>query len=800
MVVAQALRLNISARNPLDTLIEQSERLTDTILIFDNAEHILQAVTTLIQRLLRQNQFLKIWVTSRLPLGLHDEHTIGIPPLGEAQPDDSNFDTHPALQLFWHSAMASGAKLPEPTEDVQRLAFKLISHLGSLPIAIEMAAAQLRFFSLLELTQKVQDSVLFLRNRKVDASSRHESLTTSFEWSWSLMKPWEQAALAQLSVFTGAFRLEQAVYVVDISAFEDAPDAQEVLFRLVESNLVVEVQARNQKQFMLLGPLREWAKTKLDTLQFCSSIVLLQDCQVDTARGIALYPEEEIRLNSKELALFRRLLNAPGTVVSRKQLLEDVWGYGETVITRTLDTTMRMLRKKVDKQQAHLKTVRSIGYVLEAGDPHALARQEAEARHGQWFVDQKQALSHREVLALMAGSTLELITATKRACHWQDARMFTALLGLTPQGPSYFANIDFFLQYLDSLFPNFDLVAKVHTCRLFHLSGQSQKAKVVCAEINPRLETLPDSEEKVSFIMQDILINGPSRGLDYSISQCKKGLQIAKSCNSARYRAVMTQTLSNRLLRKGDIEGFEQLKREELDKHQCAGTVMLSTSVEYGRLLSWRGEQERARLHFHKAVELATELHFSVGRVWSVNALRCFESQQALSNGDPSEISAALMAMETQARNAADYGNAVLSSDIAVDMGLTYLDSGEPEKALPWLERGLNGSRLMEALTGEARALFGLAWHASLLGRHNVAKQHLQHGFLKLTHGDDPEIWIVGYICKITVLLESQQRAAALQELEIAETLLTRIHMSPSSYYGQKLSALLGRANQLGEA
>ncbi len=61
-------------------------------------------------------------------------------------------------------------------------------------------------------------------------------------------------------------------------------------------------------------------------------------------------PQEDLnaRLTEKEAAILARLVQARGAVISKKALLAEVWGYGPTVTTRTLETHIHRLRRKIE--------------------------------------------------------------------------------------------------------------------------------------------------------------------------------------------------------------------------------------------------------------------------------------------------------------------------------------------------------------------------------------------------------------------------------------------------------------------
>ncbi len=74
-----------------------------------------------------------------------------------------------------------------------------------------------------------------------------------------------------------------------------------------------------------------------------------------------------IHLGPTEFRLLRFLMQHPGRVFSREQLLDQVWGHDVYVEARTVDVHIRRLRKAINVGGAHdlVRTVRSAGYALD---------------------------------------------------------------------------------------------------------------------------------------------------------------------------------------------------------------------------------------------------------------------------------------------------------------------------------------------------------------------------------------------------------------------------------------------------
>jgi len=92
------------------------------------------------------------------------------------------------------------------------------------------------------------------------------------------------------------------------------------------------------------------------------------DIEVFTASRAVRRRGEPVTLTPKEYDLLLTLLDRRGAVASRAELLTEVWGYSGAVMSRTVDTHIAELRRKLEADLAaprHILTVRKSGYRLE---------------------------------------------------------------------------------------------------------------------------------------------------------------------------------------------------------------------------------------------------------------------------------------------------------------------------------------------------------------------------------------------------------------------------------------------------
>ncbi len=83
---------------------------------------------------------------------------------------------------------------------------------------------------------------------------------------------------------------------------------------------------------------------------------------LDPSRHHVAVSGKPVRLTSVEFKLLSMLMQRQGRVQARDRLLNEVWGYESLIDTRTVDTHVRRLRKKLGKAAAAIETVRGFGY------------------------------------------------------------------------------------------------------------------------------------------------------------------------------------------------------------------------------------------------------------------------------------------------------------------------------------------------------------------------------------------------------------------------------------------------------
>ena len=296
VTVATALDLR-GAEGPihLDTLADHIAERT-AILLLDNCEHLVGAVSALVGALRVACPNLRFLVTSRRPLRLSGEQVVVVPPLdvpGQAAVATPEGISHyEAVHLFLDRARSTSSDFVL-TPDNAKAVLALCRDLEGLPLAVELAAARTRTLSPQEIDASLSERLTVLSVGFRDAAERHQSLRACVEWSYDLCTPSEQRLWARLSVFPVGCELEAARAVCSA---DDLPAVEilDVLSALVDQSVIVaEEAAPGRTRYRMMADIRQFGLERAEKdgeLQglrerlatWCSDLVARFD---DTARG-----------------------------------------------------------------------------------------------------------------------------------------------------------------------------------------------------------------------------------------------------------------------------------------------------------------------------------------------------------------------------------------------------------------------------------------------------------------------------------------------------------------------------------
>lgn len=254
----------LSARDPVDVLCDHL-RTRRALLLLDNCEHVVTAVTDLVHRVLQAAPGVSVIATSRHALRASGEYLYQItplpaPPVGAVLARGTAHQ-YPAVTLFAEraSAAAPGFQVtPENEAEVVRLCQRL----EGIPLAIELAAVRLRVLTLSELNRRLDDLFGVLRVGRRDVPERHRTLEALIDWSYDLCDERERLLWARASVFAGGFTTDALEAVCADDSLPRA-DILEVVEGLLDKSIFVGEERGARIRFRMLEMVRSYGETRL---------------------------------------------------------------------------------------------------------------------------------------------------------------------------------------------------------------------------------------------------------------------------------------------------------------------------------------------------------------------------------------------------------------------------------------------------------------------------------------------------------------------------------------------------------
>src|SRR5215472_4215450 len=142
------------------------------------------------------------------------------------------------------------------------IALEICRRLDGMPLAIELAAAQVDVFGVSGLAAHLDDRLAVLTRGRRTAMPRQQTLRATIDWSYELLSEPERRLLCRLGIFSAGFGLEAAAAVV--SDGDDAPTSVgEGIASLVAKSLVTRDGSTPAGRWRLLETIRAYALEKL---------------------------------------------------------------------------------------------------------------------------------------------------------------------------------------------------------------------------------------------------------------------------------------------------------------------------------------------------------------------------------------------------------------------------------------------------------------------------------------------------------------------------------------------------------
>jgi predicted ATPase/transcriptional regulator with XRE-family HTH domain len=262
--IAQALGVRSDGATPLRDALVTALAERNILLVLDNFEQVLPAARVVVD-LLGSCPRVKALVTSRAALNVRGEHEFTVPPLelpdaGQAASLEG-IEQCAAVELFVERAQAAQSTFALITMEQGRMVATICARLDGLPLAIELAAARIRHFSLRELNERLigQAPLNALAGGAQDLADHQRTMRSAIAWSYGLLSPDDQFVFRMLSVFEGGASVEGISAVTEW----DSSTVIEHLSSLVDQNLV-QVSCRDANtRYLHLVTLRAYGLEQL---------------------------------------------------------------------------------------------------------------------------------------------------------------------------------------------------------------------------------------------------------------------------------------------------------------------------------------------------------------------------------------------------------------------------------------------------------------------------------------------------------------------------------------------------------
>jgi predicted ATPase/DNA-binding CsgD family transcriptional regulator len=235
--IAQTLGIQESGSEPVESILLEVLAERALLLVLDNFEQVMPAVT-LVAQLLTTCPRLSLLATSREPLHLRAEHVLPVRPLPVPTSDATDLRalaSNPAVALFLDRGRACRPSF-DLTSDNKREVVEICAQLDGLPLAIELAAAQVGVLSPRVILQRLLARAPFVLSGVADLPARHRTLRAAVASSYELLEPEAQSVFRWCGVFAGGFTAGAAARV--LFEREPAADLLPILAELADKNLL----------------------------------------------------------------------------------------------------------------------------------------------------------------------------------------------------------------------------------------------------------------------------------------------------------------------------------------------------------------------------------------------------------------------------------------------------------------------------------------------------------------------------------------------------------------------------------
>ena len=257
-VVAAALGVREQPGLPASEALARALARQQVLLLLDNCEHVIDMAAALCAGLLAACDDVRVLVTSREPLRVAGEARYRLASLVLPDLDDlAEAARAEAVALFAERARDADAHFTLDDRTAPAVA-RLVTRLDGMPLAIELAAAQVEALGVTGLLGRLDERLALLAGADRLAPSRQRSLAATVAWSYQLLDEAERQVFRAVSVFPSGFTLEGAEAVA-------GKDAGPAVLRLVDCSLLTPPRdgPDGRSRYLMLETLRAYGAARL---------------------------------------------------------------------------------------------------------------------------------------------------------------------------------------------------------------------------------------------------------------------------------------------------------------------------------------------------------------------------------------------------------------------------------------------------------------------------------------------------------------------------------------------------------
>ncbi|WP_214474918.1 winged helix-turn-helix domain-containing protein [Mesorhizobium sp. dw_380] len=262
--LAGALGILVPAEDAM-TVILGHIRAQKLLLILDNCEHLINAVSAIVERIGEAAPNVNILATSREPLRVRGEHVHWLGAL-DYPPETAGLSlgqllAYPAVELFVERAAAGNSAL-RIDADTARVIADMCRRLDGMALPIELTAVRVAAHGLDATVRFLGERFSLGWTGRRTALPRQQTLQATLDWSYDLLPEAERRTLERLSVFLGPFQIDAALDVV-ADGTVNAEAAVAALDELTAKSLISPNRSGGAGSYRLLEMTRAYAREKL---------------------------------------------------------------------------------------------------------------------------------------------------------------------------------------------------------------------------------------------------------------------------------------------------------------------------------------------------------------------------------------------------------------------------------------------------------------------------------------------------------------------------------------------------------